>query len=65
MLPLKDACTMYGLKYDTIYKKWKAGEFITVYRMGRSLFVNVKDLDAWMHRDPVIIETPSLIRAAI
>ena len=62
MASLQSICTMFDWKYDTLYKKWKRGEFVQGYRdpAGRSIRFNVKDVEAWAHQNPVQIWKPSL-----
>ena len=63
MASLKTLCQIYDWKYDTIYKKWKRGEFIRGYRdpIGRGIRFNLKDVEIWAHQCPVEISKPSLI----
>ena len=63
MASLKTICTLYDWKYDTMYKKWKRGEFVQGYHdpMGRAVRFNLKDVAAWAHQSPVEISKPSLI----
>jgi hypothetical protein len=62
MATLRTLCQLYDWKYDTIYKKWKRGEFVPGYRdpAGRGIRFNLRDVEAWAHQSPVPIETPSL-----
>ena len=63
MASLKTICQIYDWKYDTIYKKWKRGEFIRGYRdpVGRGIRFNLKDVEIWAHQRPAEISKPSLI----
>ena len=63
MASLKTICRMYDWKYDTIYKKWKRGEFVRGYRdpVGRGIRFELRAVDAWAKSCPVKIERPSLI----
>ena len=63
MASLKTICKMYDWKYDTIYKKWKRGEFVEGYRgaSGRSIRFDLAAVDRWAHQEPVKIVRPSLI----
>lgn len=63
MASLKTICQMYDWKYDTIYKKWKRGEFVEGYRnpAGRGIRFDLHAVDQWAHQEPVKIDQPSLI----
>jgi len=65
MVSLKTLCTMYDWKYDTIWKKWKRGEFVRGYRDpagGRAIRFVLRDVDAWARQRPFeILGRPSLI----
>ncbi|OGR91360.1 MAG: hypothetical protein A2992_05125 [Elusimicrobia bacterium RIFCSPLOWO2_01_FULL_59_12] len=67
MASLKTICEIYDWKYDTIYKKWKRGEFVQGYRdpAGRGIRFDLKDIEAWAHQSPVGVKKPSLIRGLI
>jgi len=60
---MKTICQLYDWKYDTLYKKWKRGEFVQGYRdpAGRGIRFNLRDVEVWAHRTPVKISVPSLI----
>jgi hypothetical protein len=61
MATLKTLCRLYDWKYDTIYKKWKRGEFVQGYRdpAGRGVRFNLKDIERWAHQSPVKIDAPA------
>jgi hypothetical protein len=61
MATLKTLCQLYDWKYDTMYKKWKRGEFVLGYRdpTGRGIRFNLKDVEAWARQSPVQIDPPS------
>jgi predicted DNA-binding transcriptional regulator AlpA len=63
MASLKTVCTMYDWKYDTIFKKWKRGDFVQGYRdpTGRSIRFDVAEVDRWAHQEPVKVARPSLL----
>jgi hypothetical protein len=63
MASLKTVCRLYDWKYDTIYKKWKRGEFVQGFKAprGRSIRFNLKDVAGWARQSPVIISRPSLL----
>lgn len=63
MASLKMICKMYDWKYDTIYRKYKKGEFVQAYRdpAGRSVRFDLEAVDRWAHQEPVEILRPSLI----
>jgi hypothetical protein len=63
MASLKTICRIYDWKYDTIYKKWKRGDFVRAYRdpVGRGIRFDLKDVIAWAHQNPVEISKPSLL----
>ena len=63
MASLKTICKMYDWKYDTIFKKWKRGEFVQGYRdpAGRGIRFELAAVDRWAHQNPVEIAAPSLI----
>ena len=63
MVSLKTICKLYDWKYDTIYKKYKNGEFVQGYRdpAGRSVRFDLEAVERWAHRDPIKITRPSLI----
>ena len=62
MASLQTICVMFDWKYDTLYKKWKRGEFVQGYRdpAGRGIRFNLKDVESWAHQSPVRIVSPSL-----
>lgn len=63
MASLKTLCQLYDWKYDTVYKKWKRGEFVQGYRdpVGRGIRFDLQEVEAWAHRNPVEFSKPSLI----
>ena len=63
MASLKTICQLYDWKYDTVFRKWKRGEFVQGYRdpAGRGVRFNLRDVEAWAHQNPVRLEAPSLI----
>lgn len=63
MASLKKICLLYDWKYDTLYKKWKRGEFVTGYKdpAGRGIRFNLSDVSTWAHRNPIQVESPSLV----
>jgi hypothetical protein len=63
MASLKTICQIYDWKYDTIYKKWKRGEFVRGFRdpAGRGIRFDLTDVEKWAHQSPVAISAPSLI----
>jgi len=63
MASFKTICQLYDWKYDTIYKKWKRGEFVRGYRdpIGRGIRFNLKDVEAWAHQNPIDFSNPSLV----
>ena len=63
MATLKTLCQLYDWKYDTIYKKWKRGEFVPGYRdpAGRGIRFDLREVEAWAHQSPVHIRAPSLV----
>lgn len=63
MAALKTICKMYDWKYDTIYKKFKRGEFVPGYRdpAGRGVRFDLDAVDRWAHQNPLKIIRASLI----
>ena len=63
MVSLKTLCDIYDWKYDTLYKKWKRGEFVTAYRdpAGRGLRFDLHQVDLWAKQCPVEVDRPSII----
>jgi hypothetical protein len=63
MASLKTLCQIYDWKYDTIYKKWKRGEFVQGFRdpAGRGIRFNLRDVEAWAHQSPVEFSKLSLV----
>ena len=55
MVTLKTACMLYDWKYDTIYKKYKKGQFVRAYQdpAGRGLRFALSDIDAWAKQCPI------------
>ena len=54
---------MYDWKYDTIFRKWKRGEFVQGYRnpVGRGIRFDLAVVDRWAHQEPVKVARPSLV----
>ena len=67
MASLKTICVAYDWKYDTIYKKWKRGEFVCGYRdpAGRGIRFDLIAVDAWAKSCPILMKGPSLIAREI
>lgn len=67
MASLKTICKMYDWKYDTIYKKWKKGQFVVGFRdpAGRGIRFDLSDVAKWAKQAPIDIGRPSLILGRI
>lgn len=67
MVSLHTVCAMYEWKYDTLWKKFKRGEFVQGYRnpTGRGLRFNLKDVQAWAHQEPIKLDAPSLLSSRL
>jgi hypothetical protein len=60
MVTLKTICIIFDMKYETIYKLWKSGNFVQGYRTptGRGIRFNLRDVENWIHQNPVEISRP-------
>ncbi len=63
MASLKTVCAMFDWKYDTMYKKWKRGEFVRAYRdpAGRGLRFDLREVRMWARQCPVEVERSQML----
>lgn len=67
MASLKTVCELFDWRYDTIWKKFKRGEFVQGYRdpAGRGIRFDLQAVETWARQEPIKLAAPSLLRSQL